>query len=362
MTAERKYESMAAGARRELNRRARERGVPGTDDPVVHYVTIGHGCCNAIKVTAHQAGPQRDLFVLMPGGHASLASVATTATRPSRARAPGTSATGARNWARTHPAAPRRTRKFRTSGRNGTSWGTAEVLLDDSHSVTGRALVLGQGTLGNDHEFIDAARSAKADDPVWITDGGGFVLAVIVPAEEYHPAGHLLLQELPLERPPRGEGPCLSPGVPAQWQVAAAWLLYETDRLRAGWRLATGRCPGCPKPRGGLHELGCAPAGRAPVPARHPHRRRGGGPCPAPVITRLSCPLSAHGWMSIRDLRHLAHAPGAGVQDPGFPLRGARPCRQPDDGLLCPGASAPLTYWSPRASWSRPARARRPGT
>jgi hypothetical protein len=48
-----------------------------------------------------------------------------------------------------------------------------------------------------------------------------------------------------------------SSGVPTTWEITGAWLRYEASRLRAGWRVLTGRCPGCPKPRGGQHKLGC---------------------------------------------------------------------------------------------------------
>lgn len=54
------------------------------------------------------------------------------------------------------------------------------------------------------------------------------------------------------------------PGMPAQWQISVAWLIYETDRLRAWLLLAAGRCPGCPKPRGGQHKFGCSKPGVPP--------------------------------------------------------------------------------------------------
>lgn len=197
----------------------------GTDDPIVHYMTISHGCVNAIQVMAHPAEPLRDLFVLMPGGHTSVDNVAydNDVAEPAYGtwhfrswcpalgkHAPGRAQANAESSGRpesVHPLAadpPRelneaeRDRWVQVRGR-GTSWGTADVLLDDGNApaVTGRALVIGQGTLGNDHEFIDAARSAKAADPVWIADGGGFVVAVIVPAEEYHPAGTCCCKNCP---------------------------------------------------------------------------------------------------------------------------------------------------------------------
>lgn len=50
--------------------------------------------------------------------------------------------------------------------------------------------------------------------------------------------------------------------MPPRRAFAAAWLRYQRDRTTAWWRLATGRCPGCPKKRGGQHKFGCHRTGK----------------------------------------------------------------------------------------------------
>lgn len=52
--------------------------------------------------------------------------------------------------------------------------------------------------------------------------------------------------------------------IPTRRQFAAARLRYERQRLRAWWRLRTGRCPGCPKTRRGPHKFGCHRPGLLP--------------------------------------------------------------------------------------------------
>jgi hypothetical protein len=62
--------------------------------------------------------------------------------------------------------------------------------------------------------------------------------------------------------------------MPSRWQFAAARLRYEQLRVRAWWRLATGRCPGCPKTPRGPHKFGCYKPG---VPASVRQIRKSGG-------------------------------------------------------------------------------------
>lgn len=51
---------------------------------------------------------------------------------------------------------------------------------------------------------------------------------------------------------------------PSRREFAMSRLRYERDRARAWWRLATGRCPGCPKKRRGQHKFGCHRPGKMP--------------------------------------------------------------------------------------------------
>lgn len=60
-------------------------------------------------------------------------------------------------------------------------------------------------------------------------------------------------------------------GYPPRRAFAAARFRYERDRLRARWRLVTGRCPGCPKKRSEPHKFGCHKPG--PLPSMRTIRR-----------------------------------------------------------------------------------------
>lgn len=77
-----------------------------------------------------------------------------------------------------------------------TSWVPARVTLTDDLTVAGRGIGLGRPGAGSAAELGQAARSATADDPVWIMDGETPV-AVIIPAGEYHVPGACCCKNCP---------------------------------------------------------------------------------------------------------------------------------------------------------------------
>lgn len=211
----------SVAARRYIERRERAIAASVTSDPVVHMVVPGNVvaggsvCRNALVAGTDPNRVLRDLAVFIPGGVEHHQGIP----YDSDPAEPDAGTWHFRDWCpelgKDAPARQALARSGRSEdpcpecGRTGTckmdcsrrqagtSWGTAEVMLTGSRSVTGRALILGQGVTGSSREFIEAARSAKADDPVWITDGGGFVLAVITPAGEYVPPGQCNCKNCP---------------------------------------------------------------------------------------------------------------------------------------------------------------------
>lgn len=193
----------SVAARRYIERRERAIAASVTSDPVVHMVVPGNVvaggsvCRNALVAGTDPNRVLRDLAVFIPGGVEHHQGIP----YDSDPAEPDAGTWHFRDWCpelgKDTPVrqAPVPARSERSEDL--TSWGTAEVLLTESRSVTGRALILGQGVTGSSREFIEAARSAKADDPVWITDGGGFVLAVITPAGEYVPPGQCNCKNCP---------------------------------------------------------------------------------------------------------------------------------------------------------------------
>jgi hypothetical protein len=155
--------------------------------PVVHFVTLSYGCCNAIMTRTRSAEGIRDLFVLTPGGHADHQDIPYD----------GTSEPDRNTWHLAGHCPPRQMTRNQAAQREADlALDTIQVVLDEGGStVTGRAVRI--GSTGVARKFVQAAGTATAADPVWVTRDGESVFAVILPAEEYHPPGSCCCKNCP---------------------------------------------------------------------------------------------------------------------------------------------------------------------